>query len=442
MVPDVREMMKKATNRRLDGLVFLLFGAFLYLTIGFAWSRVSPIDSGDFKVVYYASRCLLQHGDPYSQEDVLRVYRVEGRENPTESQLDRDVKTRFFYPPTAFIVTLPIAATGFVFAKVIWTVLCACTFILAALSIWEIASDSAPRLAGALAGLLLANSFWLMMIGNSAAIAVGLCVIATWCFYRNRFAWLGVLAMALSLALKPNDSGLVWLFLLLAAPILRKRALQALASLALLSAPFLVWVARVSPHWLQQLQTNMASFSATGGIVDSGLAGMAGKNMDNIVQLQTATSVFFSAPRTSTLITYLICAPLLLLWARQTLRQRPAGSAIWLPLAVAAPLTVLPTYHFQHDAKLLLFAIPACAMLWAKRDRVGKIALLLTTGAILVNGDIFTAVRILLTRSILIPEPNFLSRLATLLFTRPAPLVLLAMSIFYLWTYLRHQEPA
>ncbi|HXS77628.1 MAG TPA: hypothetical protein VN753_15715 [Terracidiphilus sp.] len=417
---------------RRNGLALVSLGALVFVLVGLAWQRVALIELGDFKVVYYSSRCLLQHGDPYNERDVLRVYNSEGRERADEPTLDREVKTRFFYPPTAFILTIPIALLGFAAGKVLWMILCAGTFILASFLIYEAAAEFAPLLSGLLCGLLLAGSFWLLMIGNSAAIAVSLCIIGTWCFYRNRLVWPGVVCLALSLALKPNDSGLVWLFFLLAVPMLRKRALQSLAVLIAMSFPFLLWVTHIAPHWLTELRTNMASFSGTGGIVDPGLSGMAGKNMDCIVQLQTAVSVFFSNPRTGNLITWCICAPLLLLWAYRTLKSRPAGPAIWLGLAVAAPLTVLPTYHFQHDAKLLLIAIPACAMLWSKGGRIANRALAITLAAIVINGDIFSAIRILLTRSIIIPQPNFASHLLTLVFTRPGPLVLLLMAVFYL----------
>lgn len=428
-------------NRR-DGLVFLLIGAAAFLLIGLAWKQVSPIDMGDFKVVYYSARTLLQHGDPYSQHVVLAVYNDEGRENPSEPILDRDVKTRYFYPPTAFILTVPIAFFGFAVGKVIWMILCAGSLILASLLIWDISAEFAPTAAGVLPGLLLAGSFWLFMVGNSAAIAVSLCVIATWCFYRRRFAWAGVLCLALSLALKPNDSGLVWLFFLLAAPALRKRALQSLALLVVLSLPFVLWAYSASPHWAQELQANMAPFSAPGNIVDPGITGMAGKNMDSIVQLQTALSVFFPQPGTYHLLTYAISFPLVLFWIVITVKARPAGNGIWLGLAAAAPLSMLPTYHFQHDAKLLLLTIPACLMLWAGREALGRWAMVLTLAGILVNGDIFTAIRIMLTRHIIVPQPNFASRLATVFLTRPAPLVLLALAVFYLWLYSRHRQVA
>jgi hypothetical protein len=436
------EMKQHTMNVRREGLTMVLLGALFYCIVGLAWGRLSPIEQGDFKVVYYSARCLLHHGNPYNERDVLRVYNAEGRERPTEPLLDREVKTRFFYPPTAFILTVPIAMLGFAAGKIVWMILCAGSFIFAAVLVYDVAAEFAPLVSGMLCGLLLAGSFWLLMTGNSAALAVGLCVIATWCFYRDRLAWIGVSCLALSLALKPNDSGLVWLFFLIATPTLRKRALQSLALLVALSLPYLLWVTQVAPQWLAELRTNMASFSGTGGIVDPGLTGMAGKNMDCIVQLQTAVSVFFENPRAWDLITYCVCAPLLLLWAYRTLKSRPTGPAIWIGLATAAPLTVLPTYHFQHDAKLLMIAIPACAMLWAERRRTGNLALVVTLAAILVNGDILSAFRILLTRGIIVPQPNFLSRLMTLTLTRPAPVVLLAMAIFFLWTYMRLRESA
>ena len=291
------------TKRRNDGLILVFMGAIAFLLIGIAWRYASAIEMGDFKVVYYSARCMLQHGDPYNEGDVLSVYRGEGRESATEPALDREVKTRFFYPPTAFIVTLPFAVVGFAAGKIAWTILLAGSLVLAAMAVWDVAADYAPLMGGMLAGLMLMNSFWLFMIGNSAAIAVSFCMLAAWCFMRGRFPWAGVLLMALSLALKPNDSGLVWLIFLISGGAFRKRALQSLAVLAVLSLPFIVWVTLRSPHWLAQLQQNMASFSGIGGIVDPAATGMAGRNMDSLVQLQSAVSIFFTQPAAFNLLT-------------------------------------------------------------------------------------------------------------------------------------------
>jgi hypothetical protein len=428
--------MTTAKGRR-DGLVLVLLGAVVFLSIGIAWRRVALVQLGDFKVVYYSARCLLEHGDPYNERDVERVYDAEGRERPTEAMLDRQVKTRFFYPPTAFALTVPVAGLGFRFGALVWTVLMAGGLIVASLAVWDLAADKGSTASGALAGLLLMNSFWLYMIGNSAGIAVSLCVVAVWTFFRKRLEWAGVLCLALSLAVKPNDSGLIWLLLILAGGTYRKRALQSVAVIAVFGLPVIFWVSRTSGHWLTELQANMASFAGIGGIVDPAATGMAGRNMDSLVQLQTAISIFFARPGIYNLIVYAICAPLVLIWIWTALRARWTADEFWLALAAAAPLTLLPTYHFQHDAKLLLLAIPGCTMLWMRRGRLGWAALILTTAGIIINGDIFTAVKVSLTRNILVPQPHFMSRFFTVLLTRPSGLILLAMSMLFLWAFVR-----
>jgi hypothetical protein len=414
--------------------MLMAFGAIVFLVIGIALRRVSPIEMGDFKVVYYSARCLLQHGDPYREADVLRVYQAEGHENPSEPILDRAVKTRFFYPPTAFLFTLPFALLGFSAGKVLWTILLAALLILASILAWDVGADYAPLVSGVLAALLLMNSVWLYMVGNASAFAVSLCVIAAWSFYRERFVVLGVLCLAASLALKPNDSGLVWLFLLLAGPPFRKRAVQTVAALAVLSVPMVIWVAHVSPHWLTELRANMASFFEVGGIVDPAATGMAGRTMDSLVQFQSFISIFFPSPAAYNVISWAVCAPLILVGALFTVMRGRTVHGVWLALAAAAPLSMLPTYHLQHDAKILLLTIPGCAMLWSQGNRVGRLSLLFTCAAIVINGDMFSVIRILLTHSILVPHPNFGSELATAMLTRPAPLILFAAGIFYVWT--------
>jgi hypothetical protein len=202
--------------------------------------------------------------------------------------------------------------------------------------------------------------------------------------------------------------------------------------LVVISLPMLFWVSHKSPHWPLELRENMASFSGIGGIVDPAATGMAGRNMDSLVQLQSAVSIFFDNPNTYDLFAYIICAPLVMFLAFLAIRNRQNERGIWFALAVAAPLSMLPTYHFQHDAKIILLTIPACAMLWAKRGALGWMALLITGTGIVICGDIFTAIRILLTRNFLVPGPSFASRLTTVILTRSAPLILLVMVVFYL----------
>ena len=391
---------------------------------------------GDFKVVYYSARCLLRNGDPYNGPEVMKVYNAEGRELASMSERSREVITRFFYPPTAFVVTVPFALVGFGVGHVLWMTLSGGGLILSAVLVWDLSNDLAPFVSSALLGFLLVNSFWALMIGNSSVIAVSFCVVAVWCFMRERFVSAGIILLALSLALKPHDSGFVWLFFLLAGGAFRKRALQTLAVLAVISLSMFLLVMKISPHWIQEIQANAATFSRVGGITDPGIAGMAGRNMDSIVELQSVVSVFWENPRTYNLITYLSCGVLLLVWVLATLYFRPRGGRVWIALATIAPLSMLPVYHLQHDAKLIMLAIPGCALLWAEGGILGWLALLITGGGIGINGDIFSGIRIMLTHRFLVPEPNLLSRMVTVLFTRPGPILLLVMSVFYLWVYL------
>ncbi len=423
---------------RFDGFALLLLGAAIFLLVGLALKHVSPISMGDFKVVYYSARCLLKNGDPYLERDVLRVYQAEGRERPSELALNRQVMTRYFYPPTAFVFTVPFAFLGFGPGQLLWMVLSAGGLILASILMFDLAADFAPVISGALLGFLLMNSLWLFMIGNSAAIVVSLCAIAVWCFLKEQFVRAGVLCLALSLAVKPHDSGLVWLFFLLAGGTFRKRALQTLLVFAVLCLPAVLWVMHVSPHWMQEAHSNMLTFSSVAGLTDPAATGMAGRYLDSFVQLQSAVAILWANPRVYNSITYVICGVMLLIWAIATVRLRPIQARSWLALAAITPLSMLPIYHLQHDAKLLVLTIPACAMLWSEGGIIGLMAVIVTASGIAVNGDIFTTIRIALTHHFLVPQPNLPSEILTVVLTRPGPLFLLLMAVFYLWVYTRH----
>ncbi len=426
------------TKSRFDGFALLLLGAAIFLLVGLALKHVSSISMGDFKVVYYSARCLLKNGDPYLERDVLRVYQAEGRERPSESVLNRQVMTRYFYPPTAFVFTAPFAFLGFGPGQLLWMLFSAGGLILAAVLAFDLAADFAPVISGALLGFLLMNSLWLLMIGNSAAIVVSLCSIAVWCFLKERFVPVGVLCLALSLAVKPHDSGLVWLFFLLAGGTFRKRALQTLLVFAVLCLPAVLWVTHVSPHWIQEARSNMLTFSGVTGLTDPAATGMAGRYLDSFVQLQSAVSIVWADPLVYNSITYVICGVMLLIWAIVTVRLRPIQGRSWLALAAITPLSMLPIYHLQHDAKLLILTVPACAMLWSEGGIIGLMAVIVTAAGIAVNGDIFTTIRIALTHQFVVPQPNLPSEMLTVVLTRPGPLFLLLMAVFYMWVYIRH----
>ena len=97
---------------------------------------------------------------------------------------------------------------------------------------------------------------------------------------------------------------------------------------------------------------------------------------------------------------------------------------------------MLATYHRPYDAKLLLLACPACAMLWAEGGLIGKFALLITGAAVTLTGDIPLAVVALFTKNVNVSTMDLSTKISEIPLLRPAPLVLLVMAIFYLWVYI------
>jgi hypothetical protein len=248
--------------------------------------------------------------------------------------------------------------------------------------------------------------------------------------------------MAVSLAIKPHDAGLIWLYLLLAGGVYRKRALQTLAVTVLLALPAILWMSHIAPHWLGDWQSNLSVMSARGGILDPGPASTPGfRDLGMIIDLQTVISVFRDDPRIYNPASYLACGALLLAWSIITLRSRFSLARAWLALAVVVPLTLLVTYHRSYDAKLLLLTVPACAMLWTEGGPGRWIALLASSAGVVSTGDIPSALLTIFSNNIHLGTTGIYDKILTVALKRPIPLILLAIVVFYLWEYVLHADP-
>jgi hypothetical protein len=251
----------------------------------------------------------------------------------------------------------------------------------------------------------------------------------------------GVLCLALSLAIKPHDAGFVWLYFLLAGGVYRKRALQTLFITAVLGLAAFLWVSHVAPHWMQDWQTNLATISAPGGINEPGPASLTGRSAFMVIDLQAAISIFRDDPRIYNPASYIVCGALLLAWAVRTLRSSFSAARAWIALAGIVPLTMLITYHRPWDAKLLMLTIPACALLWAEGGRIARIALLVNSLALLLTADITLAILSDVANKLHVDTASIFGQMLTVVLIRSTSLSLLAMSIFYLWVYLRREFP-
>jgi len=396
----------------------------------------------DFKAVYYGSRCLIQHRDPYKAIEILRVYQADGGKLPSDPgtlQLFLRAVPVFINLPVTLLLIAPLAMLAWGPAHVLWILLLAASFSLAAFLMWDLAKEYASYAALFLICIVLANSELIFSSGRSAVLAVSLCVVGVWCLLRQRFVPAGILCLAISLALKPHDAGLVWLYFLLAGGVCRKRALQTLLVVIVLSVPAILWVSQASSYWVAEWRANRSTTTVRGGLSDPGPASVSMNNPDRVIDLQTVISVFRDEPSIYNPASYLVCGALLLAGAVRTLRSRFSQEGAWLALAAIAALSMLPIYHRQYDAKLLLLTIPACAMLWAEGGLIGWAALLMTTAGITLTGDIPSAMLSLAANHWQVGTAGIFGKMQTVVLLRPVPLILLAMGIFYLCVYLRRR---
>jgi hypothetical protein len=205
--------------------------------------------------------------------------------------------------------------------------------------------------------------------------------------------------------------------------------------MAALSLPGILWVWHVSPHWIQELHSNILAFSVHGGLTDPSPASLGSHGGGMMINLQTVVSFFTDDPRIYNPVTYLICAPLLLIWGFVTLRSRPFAARAWLAIAAIAALSMLPVYHHLFDAKLLLLTVPACVMLWAEGGLIGWFALLVNMAGFVLTGDLPWAIFLSFLGKLHLPETGLSGQALLAVQVFPTPLVLLIMGIFYLWVY-------
>jgi hypothetical protein len=424
-------------------LLILLCSAFSILT-GRWLDQSSGAGASSYRAVYYGARCLLHHADPYNPDEFSRIYMAESGALPRDPARRplflRAVMVCVNLPTTLFLL-IPLALVPWGLSHILWLALIAISLTTAAVLAFDLTAEHHSRLPLVLICFLMANCQVLFTVANAAGVAVGLCVIAVWCFVRQRFGWIGVCALAISLALKPHDSGLIWLWLVVSGGVLRKRALQTAILVAAIALPSVLVVAQSSPHWSTELAGNLAATSAHGDISDPGPASNSRqRSADIIIDLQTVLSLFRDDPRFYNPATYLICGSLLIIWLASALRRVTTPSASFFALAFIVALTLLVSYHRPYDAKLLLLAIPACAQLRRQSPRVATLGITLTAAAIVFTSDIPAAVHALLVARMRLETLPITERIIAALPARPAPAFLFALAIFYLALHLRSPE--
>jgi hypothetical protein len=403
----------------------------------------SPFSLMDFRIAYSGARCFIHEQDPYNQANLYQCF-VEGcgRVARTESEKHiLDFDTRYFYFPSTFAVSVPLSLIPFKYVQVLWVSMNALGFVLAAFLMWELAAESAPLLAGLFLGFYLLNSVNYISLGNPVGVAVSFCVIAAWCFVRERFILGGIACMTISLLIKSHDSGLIYLYFLLAGGMLRRRALQTLAVVIPCLLPVALWLARVSPHWLEELHANLNSVIGPGGIDTTGPSGVLGRGASAMLtDLQSIFCLIRDDPSFYNFASYAVCGVLLLAWGTMSLRSHQRRERMFLLLAAGAALTMLPFYHRQYDAHLLIISVPGLALLWSRQGKTKWVALMITAAAFLATSDLVSVVYLEIFANLHLPTTGFAGAVHVALLSVPVPLILLATCCFYL--YAAREDPS
>ncbi len=436
----IEEKTPTALARR-EGRLLLIAGAVLFLLIGLLWKPRPVFRLIDFKALDYASQALIQHRDPYREGSVLGVYEAAQETLRPVAAGPGHIVALCVNLPTALALAAPFALLPWAAARALWLLLTAGFYLVAAYQIWRIGARWSPRMTGLLLGLLLSGSPLLLEFGNLAGIAVGLCVLGAILIIRQRHVSVGMVCLALSLLLKPQDSGFIWLCLLLAGGGHGRRALQALGLAAILGVLPVLWVTTFAPHWPAELHANIVATSLTGKVNNPGPP-MVEPALDGamMVSLQTVTCLLVGEPGAYNAIAWLACAPLLLVWLLFALRKTPSPSKIWFALAAIAPLSMLPVYHRQHDTGLLMLAVPACALLQSRGGRLASAAAWLTAIAALACSCLFLQPVGLLTYPLRSSLTGTKGIIATIALARPVPFALLALAAFYVWLFIWRRE--
>ncbi len=363
--------MEKNRRRRKAGFLLLFLGCAFFLLHGVHDEHLA-FHSCDFLPVYSGGRCMVAGCDPYNPVALQKVDKTAGAQQGWFGDILSSENP--VYPPTALFLATPLGSMPWRPAHLLWLALTGLSYVIAAWAMWDLCADFAPLLAGALVGAFVATSTLLMMTANPTGLATSLCLIAVWCVLRERLVALGVICLALSLLIKPQMGGFIWLYFLLASPGYRRFALKALAVIVAIAVPAVVWVSVMpaSHHWLAELSNQVVRSLRPGGSSDPGIRNRTSYSFMN---LQAIFSLIRDKPAVYDLESYAIFGPILLAWMLVTGKSKPSRAQTYLGLATGAALTLLPVYHRLYDVRLWLLMFPAAILLWARRGRRGWLAL-------------------------------------------------------------------
>jgi len=334
---------------------FVIRGPLRYfpvLSSGSTWSDITQI--------YVPSRAWLMGEDPYDPDNFMVLYH-----QATNAVVDRGgFRSHSPHPLTALVVFSPIASLPWPWARVLWTLLIS-TIIFPA--IWALSSllgvgRSNSKLAFAAGTLALAPLHTGIAVGNVSILGIALCTIAFWASTRQKDILAGTL-IALSACLKPQLGALFLLYYLL-----RRRWRIVWVAVAVGSAVFVVGVLRLgiagTPWWKDFWENaGLTEHHRLMDFADPSSLRFTMINLQVVLYGLLPNSFFANAGA------LLVGLSLWGRWAYIALRAA-AGRSELLMASTFLTIGLLPSYHRNYDAVLLIF--PLCWALSAEAANYGR----------------------------------------------------------------------
>jgi len=413
------------------GLVLLSICSVLFIVRGYI-SETHTLHSRDFKPVYAASRCLLAGCNPYDIAATKQEYLGAGGTMEDNLAFQPHNST---YPPGTFFLILPVAWLPWSWADAVWLALIAIAMVMAAFLVADLCQPYAAWPAILCIGASLLTCRILLMLGQPAGVAIGFCVIGSWCLLKRRYEVAGVICFAINLACKPQIAALVWVYFFFASRQYRRRSIQIAILTAAICLPGILWVSlmRSSVHWMRDVHANLTYMVARGNPADPGPADMDAPLFEN---LQSAVSVFRDEPHFYNPIVWAITGSALLAWFYLVIRMKSSIEKDFLAIASAVCFTMLPVYHRSYDVYLFLLSFPALALLFSRRRLAGTVAFVLSLLLIIFTSTTYTHFfQVRYTE-----KQAHLSIAQTLALGRNVPITLFALGLLYLVQFFRLRD--
>ena len=334
----------------------------------------------DFLPVYTGSRCLLHGCSPYDPNALYREFVSAGGRGYNPRLWTNGVSV---YPPTTFLVVLPLASLPISTMDVLWMALVLASVCGTSLLMADLASDFALLPAAIPIAILPLASSIAGMLGQPAAVEVGIVGFCFWASVRQKWPWLAAVLLGIGFVFKPQLAVALALWLILQPGFKRLLATRAVAVAILLTCTTLAVCAMrpATRTWLPQLRSSLTvlqqqhHYDANGNetrMFNSNYIGVENPDAQLMTNLQVVAAIW--SVRRANLVALAVCSVLLAVWGWAWWRVPKNYATSLLALGALCPLTFLPVYHRQYDAALWLIAMPAVAVLWAHNRKWGLAA--------------------------------------------------------------------